>query len=198
MYDRFFCICSINFHNVLTSDITTAEKINFDSDFPSPCFDISKTWDFTSSGVQNRETKTRRQGMIVMSFQDSNLCEKQISQSFSYCELLNLPRNSTKVHYKLAWTALFIRKWEMSEKSVFLKTSSLEMTFTIIPSLLFLVSQFCTPPEVKFHIFGTSKRREGKSLSNLFLAILIGTLWRFYQANTKTVLIHLKPFFNVQ
>ena len=34
----------------------------------------------------------------------------------------------------------------------------------VIPSLLFLVSQFCTPPEVKFDAFGTSKHGEGKSL----------------------------------
>ena len=44
-------------------------------------------------GVQNRETKNRRLGMIVMSFQDF----KQISQSCSYCELTNSLRNSTIV-----------------------------------------------------------------------------------------------------
>ena len=36
---------------------------------------------------------------------------------------------------------------------------------TIVPSLLFLVSRFCTPPEVKFGAFGTPKHGEGKSLS---------------------------------
>ena len=35
--------------------------------------------------------------MIVTSFQDSKLHEKQVSQSFSYCELINSPRNDTKV-----------------------------------------------------------------------------------------------------
>ena len=39
---------------------------------------------------------------------------------------------------------------------------------TIIPSVLFYVSRFCTPPEVKFHVFGTSKRGAGKSLSIFF------------------------------
>ena len=33
---------------------------------------------------------------------------------------------------------------------------------------LLLVSRFCTPPKVKFHVFGTSKHGEGKSLSNFF------------------------------
>ena len=28
-------------------------KKTFDSDFPSPCFDVPKTWNFTSDGVQN-------------------------------------------------------------------------------------------------------------------------------------------------
>ena len=61
----------------------------FDSDFPSPCFDVPKTSNFTSGGVQNRETKSRRLRMIVTSFQDFKLREKQIFQSFSYCELIN-------------------------------------------------------------------------------------------------------------
>ena len=39
---------------------------------------------------------------------------------------------------------------------------------TIIPSLLLLVLRFCTPPEVKFHGFGTSKHGEEKSISNVF------------------------------
>ena len=35
-------------------------------------------------GLQNGETKNRRLGMNVMSFQDFKLREKQISQTFSY------------------------------------------------------------------------------------------------------------------
>ena len=36
---------------------------------------------------------------------------------------------------------------------------------TVILSLLFLVLRLCTPQEVKFHIFGTSKHGENKSPS---------------------------------
>ena len=36
--------------------------------------------------------------MIVTSFLDLKLCGKQISQSFSDCELINYPKNGTKVH----------------------------------------------------------------------------------------------------
>ena len=63
---------------------------------------------------------------------------------------------------------------------------------TIILSVLFLVSRFCTPPEVKFHVFGSSKHREEKSLSNIFFAIFIITLWRFYRATKKTSVIYFK------
>ena len=45
----------------------------------------------------------------------------------------------------------------MSEKSVFPETLSPEMT-----PKSFTVSRFCTPPEVKFHVFSKSKHEEGK------------------------------------
>ena len=38
---------------------------------------------------------------------------------------------------------------------------------TIILSVLFLVWRFCIPPEEKFHVFGTSKDGEEKSISTL-------------------------------
>ena len=41
--------------------------------------------------------ENRRLGTIVTSIQDSKPREKQISQSFSYCELINLLRNGTIV-----------------------------------------------------------------------------------------------------
>ena len=77
----FFKFARLNLPNVL---ISVAKKL-FDSDFPSPCF-VPKT----SGGVQNRNTKTG----------DSKPREKQISKSFSYCELINiyLLRNGTIVH----------------------------------------------------------------------------------------------------
>ena len=36
--------------------------------------------------------------MIVTSFLELKLCAKQISQSFSDCELVNYPKNGTKEH----------------------------------------------------------------------------------------------------
>ena len=76
-----FLFARLNFPNVL---IGLAKKKKFDSGFPSPCFDIPKASNFTSGRVQNRETKNRRLGTIVTSFQDSKPPEKQIAPTFSY------------------------------------------------------------------------------------------------------------------
>ena len=73
-----FLIYSIKSPHVL---ISVANK-NFDSDFPSPCFDVPKASNFTSGGVQNRETKNRRLGTIVTSIQDSKPREKRFLSHF--------------------------------------------------------------------------------------------------------------------
>ena len=79
---QIFFICSIK--SPQCADKCSKKKF-FDSDFPSPCFDVPKASNFISGGVQNRDTKNRRLGTIVTSIQDSKPREKQISQSFSYC-----------------------------------------------------------------------------------------------------------------
>ena len=61
----FFLFAQLNLPNVL--------KKFFDSDFPSPCFDVPKASNFTSGGVQNHETKNRRLGTNMTSFQDFKL-----------------------------------------------------------------------------------------------------------------------------
>ena len=77
----FFLLPRLNLSNVLRS----IAKNFFCSDFPSPCFDVPKALNFTSGGVQNRETKNRRLGTIVASFQGFKLREKQIYRRvFSY------------------------------------------------------------------------------------------------------------------
>ena len=60
----------------------------------------------------------------------------------------------------------------------------------IVPSLLFWVSRFCTPLEVKFDAFGTSKHGERKSLWKKIFATLISTLGRFNRANKKNSVIY--------
>ena len=64
--------------------MSTAKQKIFITDFPSQCFDVQKASNFTSDGVQNRETKNRRLGKIETSFQEFKLQEKQISLTFSY------------------------------------------------------------------------------------------------------------------
>ena len=87
LYDRFVFICSTK---SLQCTVKNRTKKSI------AIFDVPKTGNFSSGGVQNHETKNRRVGMIVMSFQDFKLCRKLMSQLFSYCELINSPRNGTK------------------------------------------------------------------------------------------------------
>ena len=91
--------------------ISIAKKF-FDSNFPPPCFKVSKASYFTSSGAQNHKTKNRRLGTIVMSFQDSKPREKQISPTFSYF-LIN---NALLYHFLANWLA---HNKKVTEKSVF-------------------------------------------------------------------------------
>ena len=150
----FFFICSVK------SPKCTEKKI-FDSDFPSPCFDVPKASNFTSGGVQNRETKNRRLGTIVTSFQDFKLREKQISPTFSYF-LIN---NALLYHFLANWLA---HNKKMTEKSVFREAWSPEMTSQSFPVSCFWSRGFV--PHRKWNLtlldaFGTSKHGKGKSLS---------------------------------
>ena len=168
--------------NLLNALLSIAKQF-FDSDFPSPCFDVPKVSNFTSGGVQNRKTKNRRLRTIVTSFQDSKPREKQISPMFSY-----FPINNTLC------TILILANWLAHNKKsdwgiCFSRGLESWNDVTIVPSLLLLVSRFCTPPEVKFDTFGTSKHGEGKSLSKNCFAILISTLGRFNLANKKKSVI---------
>ena len=133
-----FLFAWLNLPNVLRSIAT----FFFDSDFPAPCFDVPKASNFTSGGVQNRETKTRRLGTIVTSFPDFKLRENQISPIFAYF-LIN---NTLMYHFLANWLA---HNEKMTEKSVFREAWSLELT-SIISRVPFLVSQFCIPAEGKF------------------------------------------------
>ena len=78
--------------------INIAKNI-FDSDFSSLCFDEPKTWNFTSGGVQNRETKNRTLRMIVTSFQDFTLSGKQILRHF----LTALSPGQTATQVNASW-----------------------------------------------------------------------------------------------
>ena len=76
----------------------------------------------------------------------------------------------------------------MSEKSLSQNFKSWN-DVTIIPSPLFLVSRFCTPPEVKFDASGLSNHREGKSLSKYFFCYSYQHIVDIiYRANKKSVI----------
>ena len=96
---------------------------------------MPNTSNLNSGGVQNRETKNRTLGMIVTSFQYSKLCKKQISQTFSYCELINSLRNGA-----IDYSALLIRKcWR---NLFFCEAWSPEMTSQSFPVSCFWSRSF--------------------------------------------------------
>ena len=125
-------------------------------------FRCTKNVKFHFQGIQNHETKNRRLGTNVASFQDFKLCKNRFLRHF----LISLQ------------TMLTIRKW--LRNLLFAKLEVLKWhNHSQSPVFGFVVLD---PLEMKFYVFGTSKHREGKSLSNLFFCILISTLGRFNRA----------------
>ena len=123
-------------------------------------------------GAKPRDQKYRRLGTIGTSIQDSKPHEKQISQSFSYCELINLLRNGTIV----------CRLWKnkkTSEKSVFREAWSPELTSQSFPVPCFWSRGFV--PHQKWNLMLLVHQNTGKEnrYGKNFFAVLISTLGRF-------------------
>ena len=118
------------------------------------CFDVPKASNFTSGGIRNRDTKNRRLGTIVTSIKDSKPREKQISQSFSYGELINLLRNGTTV--RCLW-----ENKKTLEKSVFREAWSPELTSQSFPVPCFWCRGF-VPTGSEIWCFWYIKTRERK------------------------------------
>ena len=158
------------------------QKNFFDSDFPSACFDVPKASNFTSGGIQNPKTKNRRLGTIVTSIQDSKPREKQISQSISYCELINLLGNGTIVH------CLWENK-NTSQKSVFREAWSPELMSQSFPVSCFWSRGFV--PHRKWNLMLLVHQNTGKEnrYGKNFFATLISTLGTFDRANKKKSVI---------
>ena len=93
-------------------------------------YDAPKASNFTSGGVQNRETKNRALGTIVTSIQDSKPSEKQISPTFSYF-LIN---NALLYHFLANWLAHYKK---MTEKCVFREKSWIAVTIALGVAVLY-------------------------------------------------------------
>ena len=167
VYDRFFTICSIKSPQCTDKN----SKKYFDSNFPSLCFDEPKGSNFTSGSVQNCKTTNRRLNDCDV-ISGLEVLGKQISPTFSYKQFTFVP---------------FFGKFISSQSENNWESFKSWNDITIIPSLLFLVSRFCTPPKMRFDAFGSSKHMEGKLLLKHFFAILISALWGFYRANKKNL-----------
>ena len=144
--------------------------------FSSPCFDVPKTLNFISGGVQNRETKNSKLGMIVTSFQDLKLRGKQIFPIFSYFLISN-----ALLFYFLA--SLLAHNKKMNEKSVFREALRPEMKSQSFPVPSFgLVVLYHTGSEISRFRYIQNTEKENR-YRICFWAILMSTLWRFYRAN---------------
>ena len=146
---------------------------------------MPKASNLTSGGIQNRDTKNRRLGTIVTSILDSKPRE-QISQSFSYCELISLLRNGTIER-------CLRENKKTSEKSVFREAWSPELTSQSFPVPCFCSRGFV--PHRKWNLMLLVHQNTGKEnrYGKNFFAVLISTLGRFDRANKKKICrIHFK------
>ena len=67
---------------------------------------------------------------------------------------------------------------------------------TIIPSLLFSLVGFCSPQEVKFHVFLQLNIWERKMAIEILFAVVISTLCIFWKANKNISVIYTLNFNN--
>ena len=65
---------------------------------------------------------------------------------------------------------------------------------TIVPSFLFLISRFCTPPEVKFDAFVTSKHGKENRYRNKFFAILMNITTLERVLRTFALIVSAHPY----
>ena len=138
--------------NVLRS---IAKKIFLIVIFLYPCFDIPKTWNFTSGGEQNCKAKNRRLGMIVRSFQDFKLRKKQISLTFSYMYFLI---NDVLLYH-------FLENWLAHNKKMTHIGSEVNLLSSYLPIHFHLQPQF---KYEFFHIYFTSFHCTGRYKLNKF------------------------------
>ena len=131
-------------------------------------------------GYKNRETKNRRLGTIVTSIQGSKPREKQISQSISYCELINLLGNGTIV--RCLW-----ENKNKSEKSVFREAWSPELTSQSCPVSCFWSRGFVLHRKWNLMLLAHQNTRKENCYRKKFFAILISTLGRFDRAKKKNL-----------
>ena len=136
-------------------------------------------------------TKLRNQKQETGNDCDVNQSGLQASQKTDFSDVFLFS-------YKQRTTVPFLSKsissqWENDWEICFSGGLESWNDVTILPSLLFLVSRFCTPPEVKYDAFDTSKHGKGNRYRKYIFAILSSTLGRFNRANKKKIChIHFK------
>ena len=123
-------------------------------------------------GTKLRHQKQETGNDCDVNSKDSKPRQKQISQSFSYCELINLLRNGTIVH------CLWENK-KTSEKSVFREAWSPELTSQSFPVSCFWCRSFV--PHRKWNLMllaheNTGKENRYRKFFLLYLSVHWGDL----------------------
>ena len=139
---------------------------------------MPKASNFTSGGVQNRDTKNRRLGTIVTSIQDSKPREKEISPTFSYF-LIN---NALLYHFLANW---LVHNKKMTEKSVFREAWSPELTSQLFPVSCLWCRGFVPHWKWNLTLLAHQNMEKENRYWKKFFATLISTLGRFNRANKK-------------
>ena len=131
-------------------------------------------------GYKTATPKTGDWEQLWCHFRTSSFAKKQTSQSFFYCELINLLRNGTTV--RCLW-----ENKKKSEKSVFREAWSPEMTLQSFPVPRFgLAVLYPTGSEI-WCIWYIKARERKIAMEKNFFAVFIITLGRFDRANKKSL-----------
>lgn len=93
---------------------------------------------------------------------------QSIQVSFFFL-LIFLTINTLSWHF---WVNFLDHNKKMTEKYFSLKNLTSWNDVRIIPSLLYLISRFCTPPEVKFHVFVRQNTGQENFYRTIFLLYL--------------------------
>ena len=166
VYMTVFLICSIN--SPQCTDMCSKEK------FSLAIFLYQKHQISLPVGYKTARSKTGHWEWLWRHFRTSSLAKKQISQSFSYCELINSLRNGIIVHC--------LQENKMPEKSVFCEAWSPEMTSYSFPVSCFLSRDFVAHWKWNLTLLvHQNTGKENRCQKNL-LPILVITLGKFNRA----------------
>ena len=155
---------------------------------------VPKTWNFIFGGVQSGETKNRRLGIFVTSFQDFKFQGKQISPTFPYF----LIKNALLYHFLVN---LLAHNKKMTEKTVFCKALSPKMASESFPDSCFWSCGFVPHQKWNSHFwYIKTKHKEGKSkIAIKYFLFYLSPQWGHFIKQIKKIChIHFNSYLRNQ